>query len=36
MGLILCVAIVLYFRMGVHIAPLTTAPHAAATADSVP
>ena len=35
-GVILCVAIVLYFRMGVHVEPLTTAPHAAMTADTGP
>jgi hypothetical protein len=36
MGLVLCVAIVLYFRLGVHLEPLTVAPPAAATADTAP
>jgi len=36
MGLLLCVAIVLYFRMGVHLEPLTATPSAGATADTVP
>jgi hypothetical protein len=35
-GLVLCVAIVLYFRMGVHIEPLTATPPASATADTAP
>jgi hypothetical protein len=36
MALLLCVAIVLYFRMGVHLEPLTAALPASATADTAP
>lgn len=32
-AVLLCVAIVLYFRMGVRIQPLTAAPQAGATAE---
>jgi hypothetical protein len=35
-GLLICVAIVLYFRMGVHLEPFTAATHAGATADTAP
>jgi len=35
-GVLVCVAIVLYFRMGVHLAPFTAATHAGAVADTAP
>jgi uncharacterized membrane protein len=33
-GLLVCVAIVLYFRMGVHVEPLTAAPQVGERADT--
>jgi hypothetical protein len=35
-GLLIGVAIVLYFRMGVHLEPFTAATHAGATTDTAP
>ena len=35
-GLLICVAIGLYFRMGVHIEPFTAATHQGAIADTAP
>jgi hypothetical protein len=35
-GVLLCVAIALYFRMGVHLEPFTAATSGAATADTAP
>jgi hypothetical protein len=35
-GLLLCVAIALYFRVGAHLEPLTAATHAGAAADAAP
>jgi hypothetical protein len=35
-ALVLCVAIVLYFRLGVHVEPLTATPPPGATADTAP
>jgi hypothetical protein len=35
-GLLLCVAILLYFRMGVHLEPFTAANQAGTTADKAP
>ena len=33
-GLLLCIAIVLYFRMGVHLQPFTATSQAGSTADT--
>ena len=35
-GLLLCVAIILYFRMGVHLEPFTSANQPGATAETPP
>jgi hypothetical protein len=35
-GVLICAAIALYFRIGVHLEPFTAASHQGATADSTP
>ena len=36
LGVLICAAIVLYFRMGVHLEPFTAATHVGAVGDSAP